>query len=351
MSYERSDNLSQLWDQATFMPHDLAYRSDMLVQSVAKKLQTNFVAFCLYVSVAEPDSYSESGLSDQLARFQYFDFEKKRHFVEYPLFRIWLKQATRALESRVGVKERLSTLKQLMDAFEKHDPDITLETDCGSIELVRFYPDRLIQTAVEADYSFPDESRRHELEAAYPISAVVQTVQEALERVRFTWFAAFKDFFKFVKIIVDLVDANFKSYSSHELTGIIMVSTNNAPVLVEEYLIHELGHQILDNVMELDSLVVKEETRKTFSLPWSGKQREIYGYLHAFFIYLMLYNYYRMVKVRSVEEESIASHRLAEIGDGLVRAMPELEYANLFTPRGKELFDNLKGEAYRLGLN
>ncbi len=353
MSQYKSDNYSQLWNQAIFMPHDLSARSDMLLESVAKKLQANFLAFCLFVSGVQPELYLESGLSENSARFQSFDSEKRRLFVEYPLFRIWLKQATRALASGTEVKRTLLELKRVIEVFEKGDRRLTLETDCGTIELLRFNPDPLILKAVRQDYSFPNDARRKEFEqvAAYPISLLVESVHAALERIRLTWFEAFRDFFKFVKIVVDLIDARFKSYSSQELTGVILISTNSEPLLLEEYLIHELGHQILDNLMELDPLVIKEEKSRKFSLPWSGKERAIYGYLHAFFIYILLYNYLGRVIVRSPEEQHSASDRLADIGDGLVRAAPELEHANLFTPRGKQLFENLKTELDRLGLN
>jgi hypothetical protein len=352
MSRDESDNYSDLWKQATFMPHDLPGRSDMLRESVAKKLQTNFLAFCLFVSAVQPDLYLESGLSENSARFQSSDSEKRRLFVEYPLFRIWLKQATRSLASGTEVKRTLLEFKRVMEVFEKGDRHVTLETDCGMVELLRFNPDPLILKAVQQDYTFPDETRRKEFEqgAAYPISLLVESVHAALQRIRLSWLDAFRDFFKFVKIVVDPIDAGFKSYSSQELTGVIFVSTNSEPLLLEEYLIHELGHQILLNLMELDPLVIKEETGRKFSLPWSGKEREFYGYLHAFFAYILLYNYFGKVKGRSMKEQSSASDRLAHIGDGLVRAVPELEQANLFTPRGKQLFENLKSEVQRLGL-
>jgi len=353
MSQDQSDNYSPLWNQATFMPHDLSARSDMLLEIVAKKLQSSFLAFCLWVSAVQPDLHNELGLAEDSARFRSFASEKRRLLVEYPLFRIWLKQATRSLASGIELKSTLLELKRVMEVFEKGDRHLTLETDCGTVELLRFNPDPLILKAAQQDYSFPDETRRKEFEqgAAYPTSLLVESVHAALQRVRLTWFEAFRDFFKFVKILVDLIDGSFRSYSSQEVTGMIFVSTNSDPLLLEEYLIHELGHQILLNVMELDPLVMKEETRRKFSLPWSGKEREFYGYLHAFFIYLLLYHYFGRVKVRSMKEQSRASDRLAHIGDGLVRAVPELEQANLFTPRGKQLFENLKSEVRRLGLN
>src|ERR1041385_3760875 len=353
MSAVRSDHHSRLWNQATFLPHDLSARSDALLEAVAKKLQSNFVGFCLLVAATQPELYLESGLAEHSARFHSFDYVKRRKFVEHPLFRIWLRQATRSLDSTGEMETTLSELSRVMEGFERDERRLLLETDDGSIELLRLNPDPLLLNAVRRDYTFPNERRGRELEQAqmYPISLAVASVHGALERLKTTWFDAFRELFNFVKILVDLIDAKFTSYSSCELTGVIFISTNREPLLLEEDLIHELGHQILENVMELDPLVIIEERGQTFRLPWSGKEREIYGYLHAFFVYLMLYNYYGRVKTRSIEEQSTASDRLAQIGDGLVRAIPELEHANLFTPRGRELFQNLRNEARLLGLS
>ena len=47
-------------------------------------------------------------------------------------------------------------------------------------------------------------------------------------------------------------------------------------------------------------------------------------------------------------EQEIVSERMTHILDGLRRATPELEAADLFTPMGKHLFVNLKKEVHRL---
>ena len=349
MIHAVTDNDSRLWNQATFLPDDLTARSEILLESVSKKLQSSFLAFCLYVSALQPGAYAESSLAEHSLWFQSLAREQKRLFVEYPIFRIWLKQATRSLETCVEVKSTISELIRVIEEFEKGAPHHTLETDCGTIEILRHSPDPLILKALRRDYTFPSETRRKDLEQVdtYPISSVIESVHAALLAIKLTWFEAYRVFFKFVKVVIDSIDANFRSYSSQEITGVILIETNSEPSLLEEYLIHELGHQILENVMELDPLVMKEETKRKFSLPWSGKETDVYGYLHAFFIYLMLFNYYGRVKLRSSEEPSLASDRLAHIREGLVRAVHELELANLFTPRGKQLFENLKIEVQR----
>src|ERR1043166_2396221 len=99
MSAVHSDLNSQLWNHATFLPHDLSSRSDALLEAVSKKLQSNFLAFCLFVSAAQPKLHLDSGLAEHSARFQSFDSEKKKRLVEYPVFRIWLRRATRSLQS------------------------------------------------------------------------------------------------------------------------------------------------------------------------------------------------------------------------------------------------------------
>src|SRR5215208_4276348 len=151
MSQDNSDSYSQLWNQATFMPHDLPARSDMLREAVAKKLQTNFLAFSLFVSAMQPDLYIQSGLAEHCSRFQSFDSEKKRLFVEYPIFRIWLKQATRSMATGIEVKTSLLELKRVIAEFEKNDQHLKLETKWGTVALLRFNADPLILKAVQQD--------------------------------------------------------------------------------------------------------------------------------------------------------------------------------------------------------
>src|ERR1041384_6715642 len=157
MNAVRLDDYSQLWNQATFLPHDLFSRSDALLETVAKKLQSNFLAFCLFVSAAQPKSYVESGLAEYSALFQSFDRVKQRQFVEYPVFRIWLRQATRSLESTSEMETTLLDLRRVMEDFETDERRLMLKTDYGRIELLRLNPDPLILNAVRRHYTFPDQ--------------------------------------------------------------------------------------------------------------------------------------------------------------------------------------------------
>ena len=352
MSPDNSQRCLGHLKDVTFMPHDLPSRADMLLEEVSKKLQTSFLGLCLWVSAKQPDLYAASGLANYLEEFKSLPVENRRRLVEYPPFRIWHRQTIYSLESATEMKEKLADLKRIMWQFQRGSGHALLETGCGRVEVLRYDADPLIAQAAQAYYRFPDEARRKEFdeEVAYPFSLFVEMLKVALERIRRTWFEAYRDFFKFVKIVVDMIDAVPTSYSSQEHTGVIFVSTDASSLIeLEEYLIHEFGHQVLDNLMELDPLTTNENSRQAFKLPWSGKEREIYGYFHAFYIYLLLLNYYSRIKARSLKEQRRVSERRAHILDGLVRAVPELEDANLFTPTGKQLFENLKAEVRRFG--
>lgn len=347
MNTESPDNNSSLWDGATFMPHDLRLRTGELAHAVNRKLQNNFLAFNLWVAAMQPSLSQDVGLLDYTTRFQGLDPLKRQLFVEYPLFRIWLKSATRSVKSGSQLKGALLEFKRVWESFENSNHRHPVEADEGKLQLLRFHPDRLILRAPQKDYSFPDASREKAFEETYPLSLFADRLNAALQRVELTWSDAYRNFFNFVKVVVDLVDYPFTSYSSRELPGMIFVSAESEPLLFEEDLIHEFGHQILDNVMELDRLVV-EDGGHQFKLPWSGRERGIYGYFHAFFIYILLANYYSRIKGRSAEQQTQALDRSREILDGLHRAIPELEAANLFTPSGERLFLNLRTEVIRL---
>jgi hypothetical protein len=317
----------------------------MLTASVGKKLQTNFLVFSLWVSATHPYLYNETGLAEHVAQFQTFDSDMRRELVESPIFRIWLREAIRSLPFASNAKNTLAELERVIEEFRKPHCHPILTTEFGTVGVLRDDPDSLIVRAPQKDYTFPDEARREELEqTGPPISSFVQLLDSTLKRVKLAWFEVFRDFPRFVKIVVDLIDYPFTSYSSRELPGIIFLSTDTEPLLLEEDLLHEFGHQVLDNVMELDPLIIESNPDQMFRLPWSGRERGIYGYFHAFYIYVLLAKYYGRIDGRPEREQRRVAERHSEILDGVMRAIPELEAANLFTSRGKHLFLNLKAE-------
>ncbi len=223
---------------------------------------------------------------------------------------------------------KLADFERILNSFfEKRSNTNTLVIPGTSIFIERFDVDPLIVEVSPPSYQFPDEKRQREIEetTAYSLSFFLEVATAATERIKQTWLAAYQDFTKFVRIIIHVPNANFRSCSADRYAGVIFLSADDDTLLdVEESFIHEYGHQILYNVIELDPLIYQQEERR-FNLPWSGAERDFWGYFHAFFIY----------------------QRLLEILRGAIQAVPDLEGANCFTPKGEELFRLLKAQVDR----
>lgn len=239
----------------------------------------------------------------------------------------------------------------MINAFEESRNNIhILRVADVPIQVVRFDIDPLIAEVAFPDYRLPDEKRQREFEekGLYPYSFFVASLSLALERIKESWPEAYRFFPKFVKIVVDMIDGEVTSYSAADHTGVIFVSTDNSPLLaLEEYLMHEFGHQILYHLMELDTLV-DDDAGSSFTLPWSGNTRDFYGYFHAFYIYILMALYLERVKGRSKREQRRVSNRISHVVQGLTQAVTDLETAGCLTTKGRDLFENLKEEVQQL---
>jgi hypothetical protein len=319
-------------------------RSQILLEKVWKYHQASFLAFALKLSAINPELYESAEIGGCLERFKALSTERRRRLIEGGPLLIWLKLSLACDPSGDDLKRRLFDLKRIMSSGDKGNEDEALTIPGTRVEVARFDVDSLIAEAALPEYRFPDGPRQHEFEDAvvYPVAFFQQVVTLALERIKRAWPAAHEEFSKFVSVIIDMIDSGFTSYSGYQHVGVIFVSTDNSPlVAVEEYLIHEFGHQILYNVMELDPVVVNEPDR-IFRLPWSGRERDLCGYFHAFYIYMFLAHYLQRVTGRSKREQDRIADRLSHILKGLDRAAVELDAVNRFTPRGRHLFENLK---------
>ena len=346
-----STELIPFWEGATFFPNDARSRIDSLLEKAWTGTQSKFIAFGMQVSVLHPRLFEETGLTEWIDHFKCLPLKQRRELIEFPPFLIWLRQCIRHSSSggysETDLRNYLTQLGRLFSAFDESRPSShKLIVDDAIVFVQRFDIDPLVESEAFPDYCLPNKGRRHELEqkVVYPFSLFMEMVVVTLDRIKQAWPEAHRYFPRFVKIIVDMIDAAFTSYSAPGHRGVIFVSTDNSPlVALEEYFIHEFGHQILYNVMELDP-IVNSEAKRTFKLPWSGQERDFYGYFHAFYIYTLLINYLTRVEGRSTREQKRISDRISHIRKGMCRAIPEIEGVNSFTPAGKQLFENLKTE-------
>lgn len=333
------------------MPHDQSSRIEALLEKVSKSRQSTFIAFGLKIAFAEPRLYNETSFGVCFEKFKSMCPEDRRQLVEYPPFLVWLKQSINVASDPTRLKDKLDETIRVINLFKESRNNTSILRVAGvPIQVVRFDVDPLIAGAAFPDYRLPDERRQLEFEekGIYPYSFFVASLSLALERIKESWPEAYRFFPRFVKIVVDMIDGEVTSYSAADHTGVIFVSTDNSPlVALEEYLIHEFGHQILYHLMELDALVASD-SGSNFTLPWSGNIRDFYGYFHAFYIYILMALYLERVKGRSKREQRRVSTRISHVVRGLTQAVTDLETAGCFTTKGRDLFENLKGEVQQL---
>lgn len=346
--------INDFWDSATFLPNDNPSRLDALISKVYQKREVDFIALCLKLISSHAALSAETGLSEKFDRLKNADRLERFQLLEQPAYCSWFRKTVRELADEGQLRKNLLDLGQVFDSAFNNSKDRPGIVIGGRPLLVkRFDVERQIMEAAFPEYALPDEERRKifENEVVYPEAFFREMLTIALERISVAWQEAFHYFPSFVKIVVDMIDGEFTSYSSADHTGAIFVSTDNSPlVALEEFLIHEYGHQILYHVMELDPLVT-EEDRAIYELPWSENERDLYGYFHAFYIYIFIGRYLEKVKNRSNREQARIDERRVHIFRGLVKAADFLESKDSFTPRGRGLFMNLSLEVKSIGQN
>ncbi|MEH2124341.1 PqqD family peptide modification chaperone [Nostoc sp.] len=353
-------NYLSLLNEATFLPHEQPAKVEMLLEEVWKIRQFTLLSLGLKLSEKDPEIYDSSGLSNGISSFLKLSPLLRKQITEYPPFRIWLRQSVamsfcstyQVNPGRNNFKNKLAELTTVIARFyENFKSPHLLKIENNLIQIKRFDVDPLLAEVAPPSYQFPDKEKQYELEkiTTYPVSFFLNVLTVALENIKCAWPAAYKDFGKFVKIIVHVTDADFRSCSANRFAGVIFISSDDRSLFdIEESLIHEYGHQILYNVMELNPLI-DDKSNKKFKLPWSGAERDFYGYFHAFYIYTLLALYFeRRIEVSLEKERNRGVKRTSQILEGLIRAIPDFEKNNFFTSKGRELFYLLKQEVYQL---
>jgi hypothetical protein len=344
---------------ATFTPNDAADRVAFLVREVLAVREATLVGLGVALSAKAEQVPTVESFWDQLNHFRNEAPESRRALLAFPAFLIWLRDSVRCAvrylaEPGADSLGRLDTALNLFPALRQRArraaQDPRVRRVCGSIQVCRYDVDPLVARVAPPTYIFPRHStaRAPEAPTAYSLPLFMEFVTVAFDRVANTWPAAHRLMPSFMRTIVHVPDGNFRSASASRYTGVVFLSAGDESLLdIEESLIHEFGHQILYCVLELDQLLRVDAT-KTFRLPWSGAERDFYGYFHAFYIYILLARYYERLSGRPPYEEERAQRRLLQIVSGLARAVSDFRHDHYYTPAGQQLAATLCGEAEAL---
>ncbi|EJL97629.1 hypothetical protein PMI18_04287 [Pseudomonas sp. GM102] len=350
---QRELSVEDLFQGTTFLPDTEPSRFEVLQQRVSRNRYTTFTVLYAELFKLFPDAPHLAEFFEQAVNLILLPPPEQHSIINDPVFQVWsalvFKYANLVLTKKT---EETAELEKFLVEF----PDVLARVkakdksrsayDCPPV--YRFDADPLIMLATPPSYEFPeDEVTRKKLErSGYSVHFFGDVVNIALLRIEHTWPACHEQFRKLVKSICYLPDASFRSCSASRYTGVILLSSRDDSILdLEESLVHEATHQLLYNIVEVCPVVNEEASQEaTFTLPWSGQKRDVYGYFHAFYVYVALVKYLERIRSRSSHELQRAQKRLAFILRGLVRALPDLEASSDFTPQGRQLLENLAQE-------
>lgn len=350
-------SIDELFKGTTFLADSEPQRFLQLQEQVAKNRYTMFVALYAELSRLFAANSALRVFFKQALDIILSPESVRNPLVAHPVFQIWSVLTFRDVNYLLTgktlddseVKARLLEFPQVLqriEAAQQARPD----EQCPPV--YRFDVDPLITQVTPPSYDYPsDETTRRQLErAGYSKAFFRDVMQLALQRIKHTWPACHEQWQVLVKAVCYLPDGSFRSCSASRYTGVILLSSRDNSILdLEESLVHEATHQLLYNVVEVAAVVEPQASREVlYTLPWSGQQRDLYGYFHAFYVYIALVKYLERVRDRPAQEMRRAEQRLLFILRGLSKAQADFAAAPGFTAQGRELLGNLLQEVHRL---
>jgi hypothetical protein len=331
--------ISSLGAAPLYLPGIDTVAEATLLEALFDRRQVSFLAGGLTILEEHSPLATESGFASSFANYQGLPLAQRRMIMEHPCMRIWLSHM-RGLPRLDGPdkpdQDRFRAL--LVDGARLSNMPMASEWS-----LHRYDVDPLLSAAIPPSYVFDQLDAKRDGDAANPYSLgfARKVIAAALDYVAAVWPQARVCFDRFVKVVVHLPDLESRSCSAARFAGAILLSSADDTLLaVAESLVHECGHQILYCVMEHEPLI-RDRGEQVFTLPWSGAQRDAYGYLHATYIYLILAMFFEhaIASDHARREEAIA--RLRAIVTGLDQALDDFHDAKFFTSAGRAFFDSL----------
>ncbi len=184
----------------------------------------------------------------------------------------------------------------------------------------------------------------------HPLGLQSEVLGIAFATLQSAWPQLHADVLDVVKIVGYLPDATFRSCSAARYSGVLYLGNLDESLLdIEESIVHEAGHQVLYRVGWLESLVVDDAPRaEDYTLPWSGTKRDLFGFLHAYYIYALLAKYFwrRATAIPAQHGECVRRSALIMIGSTIATDM--LLADRDLTPFGRGLVESLGAELARL---
>jgi hypothetical protein len=275
---------------------------------------------------------------------------ERSDLIEDPAFAVWasvLYQAMAREKPHLAV-QHLENLPGLLHRVTERMSGGSIRYIPGTaIALQREDLDPYIMAVTPPSYDFtakPTHATGHSLDLQ------AELVGLAIENAGACWPDERDEICSLVKVIGYLPDATFRSCSAARYQGVVYLGNQEDSILdIEESLVHEAGHQRLYRLSEVTPVTLANAPKTPdFVLPWSGQQRDLFGFLHATYIYLLLVKYYLRRRDIRERDASNCQQRAELIFLGLLMALPALRDASHLTPRGNSLVHALSDEAQKM---
>lgn len=310
--------------------------------------------FAVICAAINDDNKSELGkIKEVFNQIMDMDEERRKFFMDDPAFVRWLDCLITAIknlpESLSSVQELSNKLDGLIERVEKRMNKSNFSYIKGTSILVqRLDLDDIIKEATPPTYDFAM------LEDTYsPASEVFPTMDQFTDNITL----AFKEIKKcdpklwdllqsLIQIIGYTPDATFRSCSAARYQGVVyLCGIENSIIDLEESIVHEAAHQLLYKISELYPITGPDAARDPiYELPWSGAKRNLFGYYHAFFIYLQLVKYFDHRAKTAGDETAYIERKRELIHRGLMVAAKDLAYVPGMTDYGRSLYNHLVDE-------
>lgn len=268
-----------------------------------------------------------------------------------PVFAIWLRFFLRA-KANGRAKEtivHLLMLKSVLQDVERRLAGRAQAYVAGSLIAVeQGHLHEYLRAAAPPSYDFthfvdPDEEG---LLVGHPLRMQADILGHAMKGINAAWPELADQIHELVRIIGYLPDATFRSCSAARYSGVVFLGNMDESVLdLEESLVHEVGHQILYRLGEVVRLTQPGTPIKAnYVLPWSGSRRDLFGYFHAYYIYVLLTKYYWRRAKLGDQYALDCKQRAILIMAGIILATPVLKADPDLSNQSRVIIDLLAGE-------
>lgn len=272
-----------------------------------------------------------------------------------PVFGVWLRFFLRA-KANGRVREMGVHVLMLKSVLEDVERRLTGKAQAyvpGSliaVEQWRLHEYLIAATPPSYDFTNFAEPNEEGPIVGHPLGMQADVLGHAMKGIDSAWPELANQITEFIRIIGYLPDATFRSCSAARYSGVVYLGNMDQSILdLEESLVHEAGHQVLYRLGEITRLTRPGTPMEAdYVLPWSGSRRDLFGYFHAYYIYVLLIKYYwRRAKLND-RYALDCKQRAILIMAGTILATPVLKADHNLSDQGRVIIELLAGEVEAL---